>query len=76
LNIEKIDVFEGTTISTGMVYAVFTTHSKFTYKGTNNDDVAVFTIVTKKSGGPWKIVHAQRNTGRKPDEPKPDFSNL
>jgi ketosteroid isomerase-like protein len=76
LNIDKIDVFEGTTVSTGMAYAIFTAHSKFTYKGTHNDDVAVFTIVTKKSGDQWKIVHAQRSTGRKPEEPQPDFSNL
>jgi ketosteroid isomerase-like protein len=76
LNIDKIDVFEGTSVSTGMAYAIFTDHSKFTYKGTPNDDVAVHTIVAKKSGDQWKIVHAQRSTGRKPDEPKPDFSNL
>jgi hypothetical protein len=76
LNIEKIDVCEGPSISTGMAYAIFTVHSKFTYKGTDNDDVAVFTIVAKKSDCQWRIVHGQRSTGRKPDEPKPDFSNL
>eukprot|EP00978_Attheya_sp_CCMP212_P021042 scaffold61035_cov54-Attheya_sp.AAC.2 len=77
LNIAKIDVFEGTSsVSTGMAYAIFTEYSKFTYKGTHNDDVSVYTIVAKKSGDQWKIMHLQRSTGRKPDEPKPDFSNL
>jgi hypothetical protein len=76
LNIDKIDVCEGASVSTGMAYAIFTTHGKFTYKGTHNDDVSVYTIVAKKSGDQWKIVHAQRSTGRKPDEPMPDFSNL
>jgi hypothetical protein len=76
LSIEKIDIFEGTSVSSGMAYAIFTSHSKFTYKGTHNDDVAVFIIVMKKIGNQWKIVSGQRSTGRKPDEPKPDFSNL
>jgi ketosteroid isomerase-like protein len=74
LSIDKIDVLseETTSVSTGMAYAIFTTHSKFTYKGTHNDDVAVYTIIAKKSGGQWKIVHAQRSTGRRADDPKPD----
>jgi hypothetical protein len=76
LNIEKIDVCEGASVSTGMAYAIFTAHGKFTYKGNFNDDVAVFTIVAKKSSDQWKIVQSQRSTGRKPDEPMPDFSNL
>ena len=76
LNIDKIDVFEGTSVSTGMACVIFTDHSKFTYKGTPNGDVAVHIIVAKKSDDQWKIVHTQRSTGRKPDEPKPDFSNL
>jgi hypothetical protein len=76
LSIDKIDVCDGPSVSTGMAYAIFTQHYKFTFKGTQNDDVAVWTIVAKKSGNQWKIAHAQRSTGRKPDEPKPDFSNL
>jgi ketosteroid isomerase-like protein len=78
LNIDKIDVCEGASSvsSTSMAYAIFTAHSKFTYKGTHNDDVAVFTIIAKKNGDQWKIVHAQRSTGRKPDDPQPGFSNL
>jgi hypothetical protein len=76
LSIARIDVSEGTSVSTGMAYAIFTTHGKFTYKGTLNDDVAVWTIVAKKSGGHWKIVNSQRSSGRQPGDPKPDFSNL
>jgi hypothetical protein len=33
-------------------------------------------IVAMKSDGQWRILHAQRSTGRKSDEPKSDFSNL
>jgi ketosteroid isomerase-like protein len=86
LSIDKIEVLsnndDGTlSISAGtprMAYAIFITHTKFIYKGTPNDDVAVYSIVlTKKSdGGQWKIVHSQRSMGRKPDEPRPDFSNV
>jgi ketosteroid isomerase-like protein len=82
LSIDKMDVQsdDGTlSISAGtrMAYAILTIHTKFIYKGTLNDDVAVYSIVlAKKSGGQWKIVHGQRSMGRKPDEPKPDFSNV
>jgi hypothetical protein len=51
LSIDKIDVCEGPSVSsTCMAYAVFTHHAKFTFKGTPNDDLAVWTIVAKKSG--------------------------
>ena len=51
----------------------YTQHGKFTYKGTENDDIAVFTSVLRKVEGEWKVVHGQRSTGRKPDEPLPSF---
>ena len=52
----------------------YTAHAKFTYKGTPNDDVAVFTCIFQKDNGSWKMAWAQRSTGRKPEEPKPDFN--
>ena len=47
---------------------VYTTHSKFTYKGTANDDIAKFSLMLEKQAdGSWKIVHAHRGAGQKPD---------
>ncbi len=47
---------------------------KFTYKGTENDDVAVFTSVLQKVNGKWVVVHGQRSSGRTPSEPAPQFN--
>ncbi len=52
-------------------YVCYSSHAKFTYKGTENDDVAVFSSIMKKKNGVWKVVHGQRSTGRKPSEPLP-----
>ena len=54
-------------------YVCYTQHGKFTYKGTSNDDVAVFTCVLRKYDGVWKVVQGSRSTGRKPDDPQPVF---
>ena len=60
-----------------MGYVVFTSKSKFSYKGTPNEDLAVFTLVLKKTGDTddsWRVVHGQRSTGRKFEEDAPNFS--
>jgi len=44
----------------------YTTHSKFVYKGTENDDIAKFSATAEKGADGWKIVHAHRGTGQKP----------
>ena len=54
-------------------YVCYTQHGKFTYKGTSNDDVAVFTCVLRKYDGVWKVVQGSRSTGRKPEDPQPTF---
>jgi hypothetical protein len=59
--------------SPAMGYAVFTSRSKFTYKGTVNDDLAVWTMVAKPEDGEWKVVSCQRSTGRGPDDTPPEF---
>ena len=56
-----------------MAYACYTTHSKFNYKGNENDDIAVFTGVFQKRNGKWQLVHGQRSTGRTPDQDLPRF---
>ena len=68
LSIDRMD------ISGDMAYVMFTAHGKFTFKGTPNDDVAVFTMIAKKFGDSWKFAGGQRSTGRGPEEPKPDFT--
>lgn len=60
-------------ISENMAYVCYTSHGKFTYKGVENDDVAVFTSVLEKSDGRWQVVFGQRSTGRKPDDKPPNF---
>jgi ketosteroid isomerase-like protein len=70
LDIHIIDLNE----ELNMGYVVYTTHSKFSYKGADNDDVAVFvTIFKKNEDGEWKLTLMQRSTGRKPSDPMPVF---
>ena len=57
-----------------MAHVCYTSHGKFTYKGTENDDVAVFTSVLQKVNGRWMVVHGQRSSGRTPSEPAPQFN--
>ena len=54
-------------------YVCYTQHGKFSYKGTSNDDVAVFTCVLRKYDGVWKVVQGSRSTGRKPEDELPKF---
>ena len=54
-------------------FCCFTQAAKFTFKGSAEDDVAVFTAYLKKKPEGWRIVYAQRSTGRKPTEDMPNF---
>ena len=55
-----------------MAYAVYVSHAVFCYKGTDNDDVAVFSAVFQKGAdATWKMVHGHRSTGRGPNEALP-----
>ena len=58
-------------IEGNMAYVCYTSHGRFTYKGTPNDDVAVFTNVLQKVNGRWMDVMGQRSTGRKPEDSLP-----
>lgn len=57
-----------------MGYVMYTAHSKFSFKGTPNDDIAVFCMIAKKIDGGWRFVGGSRSNGRSPEEPKPDFN--
>ncbi len=54
-------------------YVCYTQHGKFTYKGTENDDIAVFTCVMRKVDGKWMVVQGQRSTGINQSEAMPSF---
>jgi ketosteroid isomerase-like protein len=69
VSIEKIEVCGD------MAFAVYVDHSKFTFKGTTNDDCSVWTGVFKRGvDKEWKYIHGQRSTGRKPGDALPDFN--
>ncbi len=59
--ITKIHRFEF--LSDDVVMCIFTLGSKFTYKGTPNDDLPTVTSIFKKVNNNWKIHWMQRSTG-------------
>ena len=59
--ITKIHRFEF--LSETIVMCIFTLGSKFTYKGTPNDDLPTVTSIFKKVNNVWKIHWMQRSTG-------------
>ena len=54
--------------------SVITIHSKFKYKGNENNDVAVCTLVLENKADRWKVINMQRSTGRAPDQELPKFN--
>jgi len=42
---------------------IFTLGSKFTFKGTTNDDLSTVTSIVKKVNNVWEIHCLQRSTG-------------
>ena len=59
--ITKIHRFEF--LSDNVVMCIFTLGSKFSYKGTPNDDLPTVTSIFKKVDHIWKIYWMQRSTG-------------
>ena len=59
--------------SEDMAWAVYTVHSQFTFKGEDQDDIAVFTGVFTKIDNAWKTSVLHRSTGRKPGVEMPNF---
>ena len=59
--ITKIHRFEF--LSETIVMCIFTLGSRFTYKGTHNDDLPTVTSIFKKINNVWKIHWLQRSTG-------------
>ena len=67
IDVKALDFSEDKTMAHSAVIA----SAKFSYKGTPNDDVYVFTNVFKKVDGVWETVWGHRSTGRSPDEDLP-----
>ena len=64
LEVNSVNIFAGGAAAV----ATYTSHDKFKYKGTPNDDIAKFTIVLEKQeDGTWIFVHGHRGTGQKPE---------
>ena len=41
--------------------------AKFSFKGTPNNDLAVYSLICEKVDGKWMMVHAHRATGKDPE---------
>ena len=50
-------------LSNNVAMCIFTLGSKFTYKGTPNNDLPTVTSIFKKVDNIWKILWMQRSTG-------------
>ena len=50
-------------LSENIIMCIFTLGSKFTYKGTPNNDLPTVTSIFKKVNNVWKIHWMQRSTG-------------
>ena len=50
-------------VSESIVMCIFTLGSKFTYKGTPNDDLPTLSSIFKKINNVLKIYYMQRSTG-------------
>ena len=50
-------------LSDHIIMCIFTLGSKFTYKGTPNNDLPTVTSIFKKVDNVWKIYWMQRSTG-------------
>ena len=68
VSIERLQVVNN------MAYVCYVSHGIFSYKGVENDDIAVLVSILEKKNGTWKVVYGQRSTGRKPSETLPQFN--
>ena len=58
--ITKVHKFE--LLGSNAAICVFTLGSKFTYKGTQNDDLPTVTLIFKNIGEKWKVAWRQRSS--------------
>ena len=60
--ITKVHKFE--LLGSDAAICVFTLGSKFTYKGTQNDDLPTVTSIFKRINKKWKVAWMQRSSGQ------------
>ena len=60
--ITKVHKFE--LLGSNAAICVFTLGSRFTYKGTQNDDLPTVTSIFKKIDEKWKLAWMQRSSGQ------------
>ena len=60
--ITKVHKFE--LLGSDSAICVFTLGSKFTYKGTQNDDLPTVTSIFKRTDEKWKVAWMQRSSGQ------------
>ena len=60
--ITKVHKFE--LLGSNAAICVFTLGSKFTYKGTQNNDLPTVTSIFKNIGEKWKVAWRQRSSGQ------------
>ena len=70
LDFYKIDVSP----SNEWALVCYSTHAKFTYKGVENNDISVFSVLMKRVNNTWQMSHLQRSTGRLPTDTMPVFN--
>ena len=58
-NVHKLELLGSDT-----AICVFTLGSKFTYKGTQNDDLPTVTSIFKRINEKWKVSWMQRSSGQ------------
>ena len=46
--------------------ATYTSHEKFSYKGSPNDDIAKYSVTFEKMSDKWVVVQAHRASGQPP----------
>ena len=60
--ITRVEKYE--LLDSNAAICVFTLGSKFTYKGTKNDDLPTVTSIFKKINEKWKVAWMQRSSGQ------------
>ena len=60
--VTKVHKFER--LGSNAAMCVFTLGSKFTFKGTQNDDLSTVTSIFKKIDEKWKVAWMQRSSGQ------------
>ena len=73
VELQEVTEFHHVDVSGDRAFTCFSQHAKFSFKGTPNDDLAVFTAYLHRTPAGWRVAYAQRSSGRAPTDDKPSF---